>query len=83
MGHQEHHHQHHGAGETDESGLAELVDLDAEVLHAYLSELTGWIEDPAGRPAVRQLADPRPGQRNRNRHVRSARTLPGGRRDRA
>jgi SAM-dependent methyltransferase len=56
MGHQEHHHQHHGAGETDESGLAELVDLDAEVLHAYLSELTGWIRELTdGRPPGRIL----------------------------
>jgi SAM-dependent methyltransferase len=35
---EEHHHHQHG-----ESALAELVDLDAEVLHEYLSDLTGWI----------------------------------------
>jgi SAM-dependent methyltransferase len=56
MGHQEHHHQHHGAGEAGESAMAELVDLDAEVLHAYLSELTGWIRElAAGRPPARIL----------------------------
>src|SRR5450755_2159753 len=54
MAHQEHHHQHHGADETGESALAELVDLDAEVLHSYLSEVTGWICALAGdRPPVR------------------------------
>ncbi len=56
MAHQEHHHQHHGAVETDEAGMAELVDLDAEVLQAYLSELTGWIEELTdGRPPGRIL----------------------------
>jgi SAM-dependent methyltransferase len=54
MAHQEHHHQHHGADETGESALAELVDLDAEVLHSYLSEVTGWICALAGdRPPLR------------------------------
>src|ERR1039458_7185218 len=45
---------HHGADETGESALAELVDLDAEVLHSYLSEVTGWICALAGdRPPLR------------------------------
>jgi SAM-dependent methyltransferase len=57
MGHQEHHHQHHGTGEADESGLAELVDLDAEVLHSYLSELTGWIRELAGGLPPRRILD--------------------------
>lgn len=36
--------------------MAELLDLDAEVLHAYLSEVTGWVyELAAGRPARRIL----------------------------
>src|ERR1700676_653657 len=56
MGNHEHHHQHHGAGETDESAMAELLDLDAEVLHAYLSEVTGWIHElAADRPPHRIL----------------------------
>jgi SAM-dependent methyltransferase len=55
MTHQEHH--HHGADETDESGLAELVDLDAEVLHAYLSELTGWIRELAADRPPRRILD--------------------------
>jgi SAM-dependent methyltransferase len=56
MSHQEHHHQHHGAEETGDSALAELVDLDAEVLHSYLSDVTGWIYALAGdRPPHRIL----------------------------
>jgi SAM-dependent methyltransferase len=39
--HQQHSHQHAQAGH-DEAGLAELLDLDAEVLGPYLEELTGW-----------------------------------------
>jgi SAM-dependent methyltransferase len=36
--------------------MAELLDLDAEVLHAYLSEVTGWVyELAAGRPPQRIL----------------------------
>jgi SAM-dependent methyltransferase len=47
---EEHHHQH------GESALAELVDLDAEVLHSYLSGLTGWISElTADRPPHRIL----------------------------
>jgi SAM-dependent methyltransferase len=43
-GHLEHH--HHGRPE-----LAELLDLDAEVLHAYLSDVTAWVrEQAAGQP---------------------------------
>jgi SAM-dependent methyltransferase len=41
-----HHHDH--AGGKDESAMIELLDLEAEVLHAYLSELTGWIRDVTG-----------------------------------
>jgi SAM-dependent methyltransferase len=49
-------HHHHGAGETGEAAMAELLDLDAEVLHAYLSEVTGWVHElAAGRPPQRIL----------------------------
>lgn len=55
-----HHHPHHhghsadettnaettNAGTTDEA-MAELLDLDAEVLHRYLSELTAWVHELA------------------------------------
>lgn len=45
----------HGGGENGEAGMAELLDLDAEVLHAYLSEVTGWVCELA---AGLLLADP-------------------------
>ncbi len=35
----------HGTGEADEAAMAELLDLDAEVLHSYLSEVTAWVRD--------------------------------------
>lgn len=43
------HHSHEGAGTM---ALAELLDLDGEVLHGYLAELTAWLDE---------LADPAPG----------------------
>jgi SAM-dependent methyltransferase len=47
---------HHPGAETDEAALADLVDLDAEVLHAYLSEVTAWISElTAGLPPRRIL----------------------------
>ncbi len=64
------HHQHevdhaptHGHGQGhgghqhgDESSLAELLDLDAEVLAGYLAELTGWLAElTATAPPVRIL----------------------------
>ena len=48
--HQQHAHGHghaHGAGGED-GALAELLDLDAEVLADYLSEVTGWVAGHAG-----------------------------------
>lgn len=51
-----HPHQHHTAAGADEPALAGLLDLDAEVLHSYLSEVTAWIgELAAGRPPRRIL----------------------------
>ena len=50
-----HHHQHGPAAEPDEAAMAELHDLDAEVLHSYLSEVTGWIEALAAEPPHRIL----------------------------
>jgi len=52
-----HHHQHGPAAETDLGALAELLDLDAEVLHSYLSEVTGWIRELAADPPPRRILD--------------------------
>jgi hypothetical protein len=45
-----HHHddQHHPGHQPDEAALAELVDLDAEVLHSYLSDVMEWVGQLAG-----------------------------------
>ncbi len=57
--HDQHRHQHqnHPAGETDDSAMAELLDLDAEVLHSYLSEVTAWIHELAADPPPRRILD--------------------------
>ena len=46
--HHHHHDQHHPGHEPDEAALAELLDLDAEVLHSYLSGVIDWVGDLAG-----------------------------------
>ncbi len=49
-------HPHRPVTETDEAGPAGLLDLDAEVLHSYLSEVTAWTRElVAGRPPRRIL----------------------------
>ena len=50
-----HHHQHGPVAEPDEAAMAELLDLDAEVLHSYLSEVTAWIDTLAAEPPHRIL----------------------------
>jgi SAM-dependent methyltransferase len=58
MGNHHHHHdQHQPAGETDETAMAELLDLDAEVLHSYLSEVTAWIHELAADLPSRRILD--------------------------
>jgi SAM-dependent methyltransferase len=37
--------------------MAELLDLDAEVLHSYLAEVTAWIRPLAGDPPPRRILD--------------------------
>ena len=81
-----HHHQHQPGAETDEAALAELLDLDAEVLHSYLSDVTDWVRElaaglpPAGSstwaaepvPAALALAPAlRGGRGDRPGHVRA------------
>jgi SAM-dependent methyltransferase len=47
---------HHSEAGHDDAGLVELLDLDGEVLHSYLSELTAWIQElSAGNPPRRML----------------------------
>ena len=50
-----HHHHQPGAG-NGEADLAELLDLDAEVLHAYLSQVIDWVGGLAARQP-RRIAD--------------------------
>jgi ubiquinone/menaquinone biosynthesis C-methylase UbiE len=51
-----HHHQHHAAAETD-ADMAELLDLDAEVTHSYLAEVTAWIRQLAADPPPGRILD--------------------------
>ncbi|HEX2806107.1 MAG TPA: methyltransferase [Kineosporiaceae bacterium] len=37
--------------------MAELLDLDAEVLHSYLSEVTAWIQDLTSAESPRRILD--------------------------
>ena len=57
-----HHQHHHAAGtdsaaETDWAAMAELLDLDGEVLHSFLSEITGWVRDLAADLPGRRILD--------------------------
>jgi SAM-dependent methyltransferase len=45
------------AAGNDESAMAELLDLDAEVLHSYLSEVTAWIQELAAGLPPRRILD--------------------------
>jgi SAM-dependent methyltransferase len=49
----DHHHHEHDSHDLD--ALAEMVDLDAEVLHEYLAEVTGWLHERAGSRTRRIL----------------------------
>ena len=56
--HAHHHHDHHQDGdEAAEAALAELLDLDAEVLHAYLSSVIGWVGELAADQPPRRILD--------------------------
>jgi SAM-dependent methyltransferase len=52
-----HDHQHDHPADTGDAALAELLDLDAEVLRAYLSEVIDWVRDLAGDPPPRRILD--------------------------
>jgi SAM-dependent methyltransferase len=59
--HPEHEHGgEHGHGHGDDAdwaGWVELLDLDAEVFRAYLSDLTGWVRELAGDRPGGQILD--------------------------
>jgi SAM-dependent methyltransferase len=46
-----------GTAEAEESAMAELLDLDAEVLHSYLSDVTAWVHELAARGPHRRILD--------------------------
>jgi SAM-dependent methyltransferase len=52
-----HHHQHHPAAESDTAAMAELLELDAEVLHSYLSEVMAWVQELASGLPPRRILD--------------------------
>jgi SAM-dependent methyltransferase len=49
-------HPGHSATETD-AAMAEILDLDAEVMHSYLAEVTAWIRRLAADPPPRRILD--------------------------
>jgi SAM-dependent methyltransferase len=53
----DHHDQHHLAAEGDVAAMAELLDLDAEVTHSHLSEVTAWIHKLAADLRPRRILD--------------------------
>jgi SAM-dependent methyltransferase len=57
MGNHHHQHQHQHPAETDPAAMAELLDLDAEVLHSYLSEVIDWIHGLAADLPGRRILD--------------------------
>ncbi|MGB6579276.1 MAG: class I SAM-dependent methyltransferase [Streptosporangiaceae bacterium] len=52
-----HHHQHDPAAESDWAAMAELLDLDADVLHSYLSEVTAWVYQRSAELPRRRILD--------------------------
>ena len=52
-----HHHQHDPAAESDWAAMVELLDLDADVLHSYLSEVTAWVYERAAELPRRRILD--------------------------
>jgi SAM-dependent methyltransferase len=51
----EHHHHSPADTDSDSAAMAELLDLDAEVMHSYLSEVTAWVHETVGPPCRRIL----------------------------
>ncbi|MFF4412252.1 class I SAM-dependent methyltransferase [Streptosporangium sp. NPDC001559] len=57
MGNPHHHHHHHATADHDGAGMAELLDLDAEVLHAHLAEVTDLIAGLTADSPPRTILD--------------------------
>lgn len=55
--HAQHAHHGHGAGPEDDAGLAEMLDLDAQVVGGYLTEATALLAELADGGAVEQVMD--------------------------
>jgi SAM-dependent methyltransferase len=55
--HAHHHHDHHGGNEPAELALTELLDLDAEVLHDYLTGVVDWVGELAADQPPRRILD--------------------------
>ena len=56
-GMENHHHQHDPAAESDWAAMVELLDLDADVLRSYLSEVTAWVYERAAELPLRRILD--------------------------
>jgi SAM-dependent methyltransferase len=57
---EDHLHGHHAQGASsgaDAAAMAEILDLDGEVLHSYLHEVTAWIGGLAHGSPVRRILD--------------------------
>jgi SAM-dependent methyltransferase len=48
-----HEHQSQQGGAANDADLSEMLDLDAEVLHDYLAEVTSWVRSLAPTPCER------------------------------
>jgi SAM-dependent methyltransferase len=53
----DHHQHHHPGAETSDAAMAELLDLDAEVLHSHVSDVTAWIRELAADPPPHRILD--------------------------
>jgi SAM-dependent methyltransferase len=50
-------HRHDAVGEDEAAAMIELLDLDAEVMHAYLSDVVAWVHELTGDRPVRRILD--------------------------
>jgi SAM-dependent methyltransferase len=50
-------HRHDAVGDADVAALIELLDLDAEVTQAYLSDVVAWVHEIVGDRPIRRILD--------------------------